>query len=204
MLKNSQVDETPSKVISKEEINKLPILSYTGEIVVVSNAEDAETCAMEMMQEEFFGFDTETKPVFVSGKSNNIALIQIAGEKKVWIFLIQHFTIGTQFRTFLEDEKFLKIGVAIGDDVKKLRKSTGLTARGMFELSHLSKKKGLLECGLRTLTAKVLGHKLSKRQQTSNWESNPLSEAQIIYAATDAWICRKLFFEMMNVQKKME
>ncbi|MDD2345875.1 MAG: 3'-5' exonuclease domain-containing protein 2 [Bacteroidales bacterium] len=204
MLKNSQNNETPLKVISKEEINKLPVLSYTGEIVVVSTAEDAENSAMEMMQERIFGFDTETKPVFVSGKSNNIALIQIAGEKKVWIFLIQHFTIGTQFRTFLEDERFLKIGVAIGDDVKKLRRSTGITARGMFELAHLSKKVGLLESGLRTLTAKVFDYKLSKRQQTSNWESNPLSEAQIIYAATDAWICRKLYFEMMNVQKKME
>lgn len=200
MLKNSQNDETALKVISKEEINKLPVLSYKGEIVVVSSTEDAETCAMEMMQEEFFGFDTETKPVFVSGKSNNIALIQIAGEKKVWIFLIQHFTIGEQFRTFLEDDRFVKIGVAIGDDVKKLRRSSGINARGMFELSHLSKKKGLLECGLRTLTAKVLGHKLSKRQQTSNWEANHLSEAQIIYAATDAWICRKLFFEMQMIE----
>lgn len=199
MLKNSENNETPLKVISKEEINKLPILSYKGEIVVVSTAEDAEDCAMEMMQEKIFGFDTETKPVFVSGKSNKISLIQIAGERKVWIFLIQHFTIGNQFKTFLEDEGFLKIGVAISDDIKKLRQSTGISARGMFELSHLSKKVGLLESGLRTLTAKVLGHKLSKKQQTSNWETNPLSEAQIIYAATDAWICRKLFLEMQKI-----
>jgi len=33
----------------------------------------------------------------------------------------------------------------------------------------------------------VLGFRISKSQQLSNWEADHLTEAQQIYAATDAW-----------------
>jgi ribonuclease D len=204
MLKSSHEESTPLKIISKEEISKLPVVHYKGEIVVVNTTKDAEKCTQEMMLETVFGFDTETKPVFVSGKTNKIALIQIAGENKVWVFQVHEFEIGKLFKKFLESDTYLKVGVAIRDDIKKIYKDTGVKAGGMFELSTLSKSIGLSECGLRTLTAKVFGHKLSKKQQTSNWEASPLSEAQIIYAATDAWICRKLYLKMMNAKNKID
>jgi len=49
---------------------------------------------------------------------------------------------------------------------------------------------------------------LSKRQQLSNWESKELTEAQIRYAATDAYaallIYQKLTYDLPsdNTQKK--
>jgi ribonuclease D len=39
--------------------------------------------------------------------------------------------------------------------------------------------------GLKDLVREVLGHDLSKQQQSSDWGSNELSEAQISYAASD-------------------
>jgi ribonuclease D len=44
----------------------------------------------------------------------------------------------------------------------------------------------------------VLGFRISKNQQTSNWEIHELSEAQKRYAATDAWICREIYLKLNN------
>ena len=43
------------------------------------------------------------------------------------------------------------------------------------------------------MSAIILKSKVSKAQQCSNWEADPLSEAQCLYAATDAWICVKMY-----------
>ena len=43
------------------------------------------------------------------------------------------------------------------------------------------------------MAAIILGRKVSKAQQCSNWEADPLSEAQQLYAATDAWICVMMY-----------
>ncbi len=188
-----------SEIISKDIINTLPIITYNGEIVVVDSAIDAENCVDELIHEDIFGFDSETKPVFVSGKENKVSIIQISGKNKVWIFHILHFQIGLKLKSFLENENYLKFGVAIGDDVKKINRSTGVLIKGAYDLSKLAKEKGLAENGLKTMTARLLEHKLSKKQQTSNWEAFPLTQAQIIYAATDAWLCRELYLELLSM-----
>ena len=189
-----------NEIISKEIINTLPAISYSGNVVIVHTCEDAELCASELINENVFGFDSETKPVFVSGKENKVSIIQIAGKSKVWIFHILQFQIGPKLKNFLENEKFLKVGVAIGDDVKKIRRCTGVSIQGVFDLSTLAKKKGLAESGLKTLTGRLLNARLSKRQQTSNWETFPLTEAQIIYAATDAWVCREIYVKLLSLE----
>ena len=39
------------------------------------------------------------------------------------------------------------------------------------------------------LAAIVLGVRISKSQQTSNWSADVFTPKQIKYAATDAWVC---------------
>jgi len=43
------------------------------------------------------------------------------------------------------------------------------------------------------LTAIILGFRISKNAQVSNWEAKELNEKQIRYAATDAWVCLEMF-----------
>jgi ribonuclease D len=50
--------------------------------------------------------------------------------------------------------------------------------------------------GVRTLAAQLLGFRVSKGAQCSNWERGELTTAQILYAATDAWVCREIFLEL--------
>ena len=43
------------------------------------------------------------------------------------------------------------------------------------------------------------GSKLSKKEQVSNWARNKLTDSQIKYAATDAWISRELYVLFLNI-----
>jgi ribonuclease D len=46
---------------------------------------------------------------------------------------------------------------------------------------------------VKKLTGLVLGFRISKSAQTSNWEAENLDSKQISYAATDAWVCLKIW-----------
>ena len=49
---------------------------------------------------------------------------------------------------------------------------------------------------LRAMCALFLNLKLTKEMQRSNWDKDELSERQIRYAATDAWVSLRVFEEM--------
>ena len=67
----------------------------------------------------------------------------------------------------------------------------------MVDLNLLAPKLGFESIGAKKLSALVLGIRISKRQQVSNWELENLSQAQIDYAATDAWICREIYLKLV-------
>ena len=46
------------------------------------------------------------------------------------------------------------------------------------------------------LAALLLGFRISKSAQTSNWEVPTFTQKQIEYAATDAWVCLELFHKL--------
>jgi ribonuclease D len=46
---------------------------------------------------------------------------------------------------------------------------------------------------LRNLAAIFLNIRIPKGSRTSNWAAERLTQQQITYAATDAWVCRELF-----------
>lgn len=53
--------------------------------------------------------------------------------------------------------------------------------------------------GLRTLAANILGYRVSKAVRCSNWEKKELSPQQVLYAATDAWVGRELYFKLLEM-----
>ena len=44
-----------------------------------------------------------------------------------------------------------------------------------------------------------LGFRISKSQQTSNWEKDQLTFKQQRYAATDAWVCQQIYEKLTTV-----
>jgi len=179
--------------ITNEEINELPLGAFEGKIVVVDDTHHLAKTFAEISHHKVVGFDTETKPVFVRGHQNKVALMQIALQEKVFLIRINHTGLQPEIIQFLENEHILKAGVALRDDIKALQRLKRFEPQGIVELADLAKKAGLEIEGVKKLTGLLLGFRISKSVQTSNWEAATLNEKQLSYAATDAWVCLEIF-----------
>ena len=179
--------------ISNEEINALPLGAFRGEITVVDQAYDLPRVFSEISRSPVVGFDTETKPVFVRGHQNKVALMQVALPEKVFLVRLNKTGIQPEVIQFLEDGNIMKAGVALRDDIKAIQRLKKFTPDGIVELANLAKDAGLQEEGVKKLTGLLLEFRVSKTAQTSNWEAPELNEKQISYAATDAWVCLEIY-----------
>jgi len=179
--------------ISNEEINALPLGAFEGKTIIVSEDKKIIHAFDEIKEHEVVGFDTETKPVFVRGHQNKVALMQVALPDKVFLIRLKQTGITPHLVEFLESDTILKAGVALRDDIKALQKLRHYKPAGFIELANLSKEAGLQVESVKKLTALLLGFRISKSAQTSNWEAEVLQEKQISYAATDAWVCLQIY-----------
>jgi ribonuclease D len=187
--------------ITHEEINELPLGAFEGEIELVDDAKHLANAFAEINHHPMVGFDTETKPVFVRGHQNKVALMQIALSDKVFLIRINHTGLSSEIIQFLENEHIVKAGVALRDDIKALQRLKRFEPRGVVELADLAKNAGLEIEGVKKLTGLLLGFRISKSVQTSNWEAATLNEKQISYAATDAWVCLEIFKKLKTATK---
>ncbi len=179
--------------ISNEEINELPLGAFEGKVDIIDQRDQLEKAFAEINEHSVVGFDTETKPVFVSGQYNKVSLVQIALPEKVFLIRMNPIGMTPQLIHFFENERILKAGVALRDDIKALQKLKHFKHDGFFELADLAKKSGLQVESVKKLTALLLGFRISKSAQTSNWEASVFNEKQISYAATDAWVCLNIY-----------
>jgi len=179
--------------ITNEEINLLPLGAFEGKIVVISELEQLHDAFEDINSHHTIGFDTETKPVFVRGQHNKVAILQMATPETVYIIKLMSTGLSSEIVNFLQNEKIEKAGVAIRDDLKALQLLKKFKPGGFIELALLSKETGLEVESVKKLTALLLGFRISKSAQTSNWEALQLNEKQISYAATDAWVCLRIY-----------
>ncbi len=182
--------------MSRDEINCLPIRSYEGKIRVVRSGDDFDKAIDELRREKLLGFDTETRPNFKKGQNNLPALIQLAGEETVYIFQLNRIEFPLRLRKILADDKIIKTGVAIDNDLQQLQRLGSFVEGGFVGLATAAKNAGICNHGLRGLAAVLLGFRISKSAQRSNWGSETLSDKQINYAATDAWVGREIFLRL--------
>ncbi len=186
-------------LLTKEEINLLPSILYEGEIVLIQTEEALIHAINELKKATILGFDTETKPKFTKGAMNLPSLIQLATNKKVYLIQLKHVNINEQLASVLSSEEILKVGVAIHEDYRNLSRLYPLKNNGLIDLAKLANQKGLKAQGLRTICANLLGYKVNKGAQCSNWASETLSHNQIQYAATDAWLGLLLYNNLIQL-----
>ncbi len=186
------------KKFSKEEVNRLPLNSFQGNIILLENIENAKKVIHYLKEQKVLGFDTETKPAFRKGQRYNVALLQLATNKEAFLFRLNNYNTIDVIVDILSDKNIIKVGVAVRDDIKGIQKRCKFIPEGFIELQKLVKKFGIEDTGLRKLTANILGFRISKVEQISNWEKIKLTKSQMKYAATDAWVGYKIYNKLMK------
>jgi len=184
------------KVITKEEIENLPLLEFEGNIEIIEKDNDVERAVSILKQSKIIGFDTETKPNFVKKLSNKVALLQLSTLENAFIFRLHYLKKFDLLFSLLSDPKIMKIGVAISGDFKELQQLKRFKPSNFIDLQSYVKNFEIENISLKKMAAIVLGRKISKKQQRSNWAAEELSDAQIIYAATDAWVTLLIYEEL--------
>lgn len=197
MPESTETPAAEARKISKAEINQLPLIAWEGEIRILETVEAMAAAVAELMHERHLGFDTETRPTFKKGQYYPPALIQLATEDCVYLFRISKTETLAPLLPLLESPDILKTGVAIKDDVKELRAMEDFQPAGFVEIADITVKLGYENRGLRALAGLLLGGRISKAAQVSNWARPELDQKQIRYAATDAWISREIYRKAM-------
>jgi ribonuclease D len=173
--------------------NNYPRISFPGKIHLISNDQELAAIAQPLNSAELLGFDTETRASFKVGEVYKVALVQLATEQDAYLIRLPGLTQFDVIKSIFENEKVLKVGVALRDDLNSLQKIFRFHPQSFVELQKIAKEKGLKNMGLRGMTEEVLKANLSKKAKISNWETKTLTPEQILYAATDAWIGLTLY-----------
>ena len=180
--------------ISKEELLELPLGQFEGPIYLIDRPEQVEDAVDFLENQPLIGFDTETKPSFRKGEFNHVSLLQLSTANQAFVFRLNKIGFPPPLRSLLEKENVLKVGAAVHDDLKALKKlSDSFYPQSFFDLNDELKKVGFQNVGVRNLCGMVLKIRISKAEQVSNWEADKLTEKQLRYAATDAWACLEIF-----------
>lgn len=179
--------------ITQEEVNSLPLNSFSGKVVLIKEKEKLAAAFDEIQQHTVAGFDTETRPSFKRGQRYHVSLLQIAIPDKVYLIRLNKTGITDEIIRFLQVSTMVKSGVGVHDDIRALQKLKRFAPDGFVDLAVLAKKAGLQVESVKKLAALLLGFRISKSSQTSNWDADVLTQKQIDYAATDAWVCLELY-----------
>lgn len=171
-------------------------MRYEGTYELVDSDEKLEGALEALKDESLLGFDTESRPSFRKGENHPVSLVQLAGETKVYLFQIRRVEQSERLREVLADDRIVKAGVAIRDDIRKLQEIFQFEEAGFIEIAELTRPLSISNTGLRSLAAIFLGFRISKNAQVSNWARKDLTRNQQVYAATDAWVSRQLYLRL--------
>ena len=114
---------------------------------------------------------------------------------------VKNFGMHRRLCNLLADKRIIKAGAAVHDDIKGLQKLREFTPGGFVDLQKIVWEYGIKDKSVKKMAGIILGFRISKTQQLSNWEAETLSESQCKYAATDAWVCREMYLKLMKSEK---
>ena len=103
--------------------------------------------------------------------------------------------------SILANQKIVKVGEAVHDDIRGLQKYRHFEPASFVDLQRIVGDYGIRDKSVKKMSAIILGLPISKVESLSNWEADRLSEAQVLYAATDAWVCRQMYMKLLASEK---
>lgn len=189
--------------ISPEELQSLEYACFTGNVGVIDSVGAEFNRAVNYLRsQKVIGFDTETRPCFSQDQPRyGVALLQLSGPEKAFLFRINKIGMHRRLCNLLSNDRIVKVGAAVTDDIRGLQKYRDFSPHSFVDLQRIVGDYGIKDKSVKKMTAIILGFRISKTQQLSNWEAETLSESQIRYAATDAWVCREMYLKLMKSEK---
>ena len=188
--------------ISNEQTALLPAVEFRGEIRIVEHERDIAAACKTLAEQPVIGFDTETRPSFRPGVTFRVSLLQLSTPTVCYLFRRNKIPLAKPILQLLEDRRILKIGADVAGDLRSLRQIRHFRDGGFVDLQGIAPEWGIGEKSLRKLSAIVLGRRVSKAQRLSNWEAATLTDKQQLYAATDAWVCTRIYEQLLRTPKK--
>ncbi len=187
--------------ISSEEAALLPAVAFPGEIRVVEHERDVAAACRYLSEQPLIGFDTETRPSFRAGVTFRVALLQLSSQERCYLFRLNRIALSKPLLQLLGDGALPKVGLDVGCDLRSLRQLRHFRDGGFVDLQTLAPQWGIEEKSLNKISAIVLGQRVSKAQRLSNWEAATLTDRQQLYAATDAWVCMRIYDRLQRTPK---
>ena len=189
--------------ITPQELEKLEYVSCPGKIIVIDSVGAEFNRAIAYLRaQKVIGFDTETRPTFTPSQPRySVSLLQLSGPDRAYLFRINKIGMHRRLCNLMANEKVIKVGAAIHDDIRGLQKQNDFRPASFVDLQKIVWEWGLRDKAVKKMAAIILGIRISKTQQLSNWEAENLSESQCKYAATDAWVCREMYLKLIKSEK---
>lgn len=189
--------------VTPQEIEKLEYASFPGKIYVIDSVGAEFNRAIAYLRsQKVIGFDTETRPTFTPSQPRyGVALLQLSGPDKAFLFRVNSIGMHRRLCNLLASDKILKVGAAIHDDIRGLQRLHDFRPSGFVDLQKIVWEWGIRDKSVKKMSAIILGIRISKTQQLSNWEAEKLSDSQCLYAATDAWVCREMYLRLVRTEK---
>ena len=187
---------TPShlpRLPSREDIALLDVFPGLGlrDIDVVSTPQQAAQALATLGVLQVVGFDTESKPTFLKNEtSTGPHTLQLATLDHAWVFQLFDAECRAAAAQLLASTTLLKVGFGLSGDRTQIRRTLGIEPEAVVDLDTVFRQRGYRrEVGVKTAVALVFGQRFikSRKQTTSNWAARQLTEAQVRYAANDAY-----------------
>lgn len=220
-------ENNEEKFVESVSLTEIQYSIDSTKIRMIYTKEHCYRMISELIRCPILGFDCEWK----FGESE-IDLIQLACKKHVYLIDVKTLkpllapddwkTLG---KKVFRNEEILKLGFSQSSDIAMIRRSIpelSITYEKSTSYMDLQKLWRYLQeipgfklpypdasCGrakqdLRQLTSLCLGQPLDKNQQFSNWAKRPLTQEQILYAASDAYCLIEIFDVMKKEANRLE
>ncbi len=192
-------DHTRYATPDKDAIALLPPFERLGldRIALVTTGAQAREAFAALTDAPAWGFDTESKPTFKVGEmSDGPHILQLSTTERAWVFQLNDPACSEVAGELLALGGVQKAGFGLGDDRKRIISKLRVEPAGILELNTVFRERGYRkDMGVKGAVAVLFNQRFikSKKAATSNWANARLTEAQLIYAANDAYAARRVF-----------
>jgi ribonuclease D len=123
-------------------------------------------------------------------------VVQLATLNKAWVFQLHDTACRAVVAELLAVRGVVKAGFGLGDDRRRIIEKLGVEPSDVLELNVVFRERGYRkDMGVKGAVAVLFNRRFikSRKATTSNWANPRLTEAQLVYAANDAYAAVRVF-----------